>query len=162
MTAHPPTVAPRILLHGSAREEQEGMETMANYKKGPWDQVDQEAGETEAAHIGIDQRLTEYPEGDRQMDRYQDLGYIFVKEIVKHSVDPWARKSARQALAAFRRAETLETINEEHVAHASEELLKARGHNHNVIGIAEENRWPTGGQRLTPANVSATPRIGSR
>ena len=133
MTAHPPTVAPRILLHGSAREEQEGMETMANYKKGPWDQVDQEAGETEAAHIGIDQRLTEYP----------DLGYIFVKEIVKHSVDPWARKSARQALAAFRRAETLETINEEHVAHASEELLKARGHNHNVIGIAEENRRPT-------------------
>ena len=110
MTAHPPTVAPRILLHGSAREEQEGMETMANYKKGPWDQVDQEAGETEAAHIGIDQRLTEYP----------DLGYIFVKEIVKHSVDPWARKSARQALAAFRRAETLETIN-----------------------IAEENRRPT-------------------
>ena len=115
---------------------------MANYKKGPWDDVDHEAGETEAAHVGMNQRLTEYPEVDRQMDHYQDSGYSYLEWIVKHSVDPWAIRAARQALAAFRRAEELEAINEEHVEASREELVRAREHNHNVVGIAEENRRP--------------------
>ena len=115
---------------------------MSNYKKGPWDDVDHEAGETEAAHIGMNQRLTEYPEVDHQMDHYQETGYSYLEWIVKHSVDPWARKAVRQALAVFRRAEELEAINEEHVEASREELDKAREHNHNVIGIAEENRRP--------------------
>ena len=115
-----------------------------------------EAGETEAAHVGIDQQLTEYPEVDHQMDHYQYTGYSYLEWIVKHSVDPWARKAARQALAAFRRAEEFEAINEEHVDASREELAKAREHNHNVIGIAEENRRPvvhangTAGKVATP------------
>ena len=113
---------------------------MGNYKKGPWDQVDHEAGETEAAHIGMNQQLTEYPEVDHQMDRYQETGYSYLEWIVKHSVDPWARRAARQALAAFHRAEEMEAICEEHVEASREELVKARAHNHNVIGVAEQNR----------------------
>ena len=115
---------------------------MSNYKKGPWDDVDHEAGETEAAHIGMNQRLTEYPEVDHQMDHYHGTGYSYLEWIVKHSVDPWARRAVRQALAAFRRAEEMEAINEEHVEASREELVKAREHNHNVIGIAEQNRRP--------------------
>ena len=115
---------------------------MGNYKKDEWDDVDHEAGETEAAHIGIDQRLTDYPETDRLMDERQEKAYRILRLVVKYCPIPWVRDAVRQALALLAEAEELEAVNEENVAVSRDELEKAREHNHNVIGIAEENRGP--------------------
>ena len=35
----------------------------------------------------------------------RDIGYIFLEWIAECSMDPWAKKAARQAMAAFRRAD---------------------------------------------------------
>ena len=34
----------------------------------------------------------------------RDIGYIFLEWIAECSMDPWAKKAARQAMAAFRLA----------------------------------------------------------
>ena len=62
-----------------------------------------------------------------------------------------AARALKEAQAAFKQAECWEAINEENVAHAGEGLAKARKHNHNVIGMGEED-WK---RRMTEAQKQA-------
>ncbi len=55
--------------------------------------LDDEAGETEAVHLG---EKDQYPE-----DSSRAIGYIYLEWIANFSVDPWARRAARQVQAAL-------------------------------------------------------------
>ena len=111
-----------------------------NYRKGPWDGVSEQALDTEASHSIADSNLGLFGETDEQMDRNQQVGYVYVRWAKINTTEPLIKKALQNAEVAFGQAERWEALNEENVADGHGAVKRARISNHGVIGIAEDNR----------------------
>ena len=109
-----------------------------NYKRGPLHDARDTALDTEADLSMAKEDLSLFPVIEHQMDSWQDKGYAQVQRIAENSTDLDARTAAGVALHFFAEAERLQAINDEHVAECEHEVCDASDHNHDVIGILEE------------------------
>ena len=111
-----------------------------NYKQGPIEHAADELLDIKACNIEARTALDVFPRVDQHMDKWQDVGYVFVRWIKVHSTDLMAQKAAEQALRAFGKAEELEVVNEGHVANGTHAVYREGMHAENGSVYLEPER----------------------